>query len=224
MGKFAGFGPKALPFFKGIAFHQNKEWFDANRGLYESDVVEPMIALLGDLTARFAKAKIPLRADGKKSIFRINRDVRFSKDKSPYKTHMGAVMTRSGAKSDPGLLYIHVSPDGCFLAAGFHMPEPPQLLALRNAIKAKPDAFRDTEAALKKGKLALSDYDQLSRVPRGFEALKGGPLEDAVRKKSFIVEEAVGDRLIQSPKFADTAEDFAKRAMPLLRFGWAAVG
>ncbi len=94
MAEFKGFGKKALPFFKALAFHQSKAWFDENRALYESDVVEPMIALLDDLTAAFAKKKLPLRADGKKSVFRIHRDVRFAKDKHPYKTHAGAVMTR----------------------------------------------------------------------------------------------------------------------------------
>jgi uncharacterized protein (TIGR02453 family) len=224
MGNFKGFGAKALPFFKGIAFHQSKDWFEENRGLYQSDVLEPMVALLDDLSAAFARAKIPLKAEGKKSIFRINRDVRFSKDKSPYKTHMGAVMTRSGAKNDPGLVYLHISPEGCFAAAGFHMPEPPQLLAFRNAIKAKPAAFKDTVAALKKGKLAFSAYDQLTRIPRGFEELKDGPFDAAVRMKSFIVEEPLGDRLIASPKLVPAIEDFTRRALPLLRFGWAALG
>ena len=62
MGSFTGFGPKALPFFKGLAFHQNRQWFEENRGLYQSDAYEPMVALLEDLTAAFAKRKIPLKA------------------------------------------------------------------------------------------------------------------------------------------------------------------
>ena len=95
MGDFRGFGPNALAFFKALKFHQSKEWFEANRGLYESDVLQPMVALLEDLTATFAKKRMPLKADGKRSIFRLNRDVRFSRDKSPYKTHAGALMTRS---------------------------------------------------------------------------------------------------------------------------------
>ena len=225
MGAFRGFGPKALPFFKGLAFHQSREWFEENRGLYQSEVLTPMVALLDDLTAAFAKRKIPLRADGKKSIFRINRDVRFSKDKSPYKTHMGAVMTRTGTKNEPGLLYLHISPEGCFAAAGFHMPEPPQLARFRAAMKAKPARFAAVTAALKKGGLELRSYeDQLVRIPRGFEALKGGPLDGPIRMKSFIVEEALADRLIGAPKLAEAIVDFAARAVPLLKYGWAALG
>ncbi len=97
-----------------------------------------MVALIDDLTAAFAARRIPLRGDGKRSIFRLNRDVRFSKDKSPYKTHAGAVMTRSGSKKDNGLLYIHIDPTGCFAAAGFYQPEARGLAALRKAMLAQP--------------------------------------------------------------------------------------
>lgn len=89
MGEFRGFGPKALPFFTALKFHQSKEWFEENRALYESDVLQPMVALVEDLTAAFARKRVPLKADGKRSIFRLNRDIRFSKDKSPYKTQRG---------------------------------------------------------------------------------------------------------------------------------------
>jgi uncharacterized protein (TIGR02453 family) len=173
MSGFSGFGPQALPFFKALKFHQSKDWFEENRTLYEADVLEPMIALLDDLTANFAKKRLPLKADGKRSIFRLHRDVRFSKDKSPYKTHAGAVMTRSGGKNDPGVLYVHISPEGCFVAAGFHMPEPETLRKIREAIRAKPARFTSIVKALEKAALKFSDYDRLTRVPRGFEELNG---------------------------------------------------
>ena len=224
MGSFKGFGPQALSFFTALKFHQDKAWFDENRGLYQSDVLDPMTALLDDLTAAFAGKRIPLKGDGKRSIFRIHRDVRFAKDKSPYKTHCGAVMTRSGAKNDNGLLYLHISPEGCFAAAGFHMPEPADLAKLRKAIAGSPAKFRAVEAALKKGKLALGTESQLSRIPRGFEALKGGPLDGAIRLKSFIVEEALADKEIIRPTLVGRIVDFAARAQPLLKFGWAAIG
>jgi uncharacterized protein (TIGR02453 family) len=224
MSGFTGFGKQALPFFKGIAFHQNKAWFDENRALYDRDFVEPMIALLDELTVRFAKARIPLKADGKRSMFRLNRDIRFSKDKSPYKTHGGAVMTRSGAKSDNGLLYMHVDPEGCFVAAGFYMPEPTDLAKLRKAVAASAGKkYQAVESALRNGRLELGDSDQLTRVPKGFEKLKDGPLDGAIRLKSFIVEEALPARLLGSAKLADAIFDFTKRGMPLLKFGRAAL-
>jgi uncharacterized protein (TIGR02453 family) len=223
MADFKGFGPKALPFFKALKFHQTKAWFDENRPLYESDVLAPMVALLDDLTAAFARKKITLKADGKRSVFRIYRDVRFAKDKTPYKTHGGAVMTRSGEKMDNGLLYIHIDPEGCFVAAGFHMLEPADLAKVRKVIARDSKGFAAVTAALKKSKLELGTEHQLSRVPRGFEALKDGPLDRVIRLKSFIVEEPLLAKLIASPKLVEAITDFAKRAEPLLKFGWKAL-
>lgn len=223
MGRFKGFGPKALPFLKALKFHQNKAWFDENRALYDEDLVAPMVALLDDLTARFAKTRIPLKAAGKRSIFRIHRDVRFSKDKSPYKTHAAATMTRFGGRMEQGLLYLHIDPEGSFVAAGFHMPEPAELVLLRQTIVAKDGKpYRAMVAALAKGKLAL-DGERLTRIPRGFETMKGGPLDEAVRMKSLLVEEALPDRLLTTAKAEDAIFDFAKRARPLLEFGWKAL-
>jgi uncharacterized protein (TIGR02453 family) len=225
VAEFKGFGKDALGFFKALAFHQNKAWFDENRALYQSDVLDPMIALLDDLTATFAKRRIPLKADGKRSIFRIHRDVRFARDKSPYKAHCGAVMTRSGAKMENGLLYVHIGPEGCFTAAGFYRPEAADLARLRKAIAAGGGKkFAAVTTALKRGKLELGSEGRLTRMPRGFEALKDGQLDGVIRLKSFIVEEPLSDKLIMSSKLTDTIVDFTKRAMPLLNFGWAALG
>jgi uncharacterized protein (TIGR02453 family) len=224
MTRFTGFGPKALAFFKALSFHQDKAWFEENRALYESDVLEPMVALLDDLTEAYAAKGIPLKALGKRSVFRIHRDVRFARDKSPYKTHCGATLTRFGGKLDQGLIYLHIDPEGCFMAAGFHMLEPAELAKVRQAIAAAPARLHALEKALAKGKLALTSEFQLSRVPRGFEALKGGPLDGVIRLKSFLVEEPMSEADIKSPKLTGKIVDFTRRAMPLLEFGWTALG
>jgi uncharacterized protein (TIGR02453 family) len=223
MGGFKGFGPQALAFFTALKFHQDKAWFEENRSLYQSDVLDPMVALLDDLTEAFAVEKIPLRAEGKRSIFRIHRDVRFAKDKSPYKTHCGATLTRFGGKLDQGLVYLHIDPEGCFVAAGFHMLEPAELAKMRQAIATRPAKVKTLQAALQKGRLALTSEFQLSRTPRGFEALKGGPLDGLVRLKSFLVEEPLSEAQIRSPKLTERIVDFTQRARPLLDFGWAAL-
>ena len=131
---FQGFGPEALPFFKALAFHQTREWFEANRSTYETAVKGPLGDLVEDVAERLRRAKIPIKGDRKSSAFRIHRDVRFSNNKDPYKTNAGVAMTRSGAKNDPGVLYFHLSPEECFFAAGFHMPDPAQLGRLRAAV------------------------------------------------------------------------------------------
>jgi len=223
VGSFQGFGPQALAFFEALAFHQSRDWFEANRGLYESDVKQPMGLLIEDLAAILPGRGIPLAGDAKRSLFRLNRDVRFAKDKSPYKTQAGAVMTRSGSKSDPGLLYVHVAPQGCFAAAGFYMPEPEQLAALREAIRARPAAFQSLEKALAKSGLQLSGDSRMTRLPRGFEDMKESPVAGALRLKSFTVSEPLDAGAILRPELVETVAAFAGRALPLLAFGWAAL-
>ena len=223
MDRFTGFGKNALAFFKGLKFHQSRIWFEENRALYEDEVLIPLVALLDDLTDLFKAKRIPLKADGKRSVFRLHRDIRFAKDKSPYKTHAGAVMTRSASKDDPGLLYIHISPEGCFVASGFYMPEPAALNRLRKALADRPARLRTLTAALGKGGLSFSDGEKLSRVPRGFEAFRDGPLADVLSMKSFIVEEPLSPEIIMTPALRDAVAGFAGRALPLLRFGWEAL-
>ncbi len=139
---FQGFGPQALPFFKALAFHQTKEWFEENRETYQSAVKATLGDFVDEVAARLAKAKIPIKGDRKSSLFRIHRDVRFSNNKDPYKTSAGAAMTQSAAKGDPGVLYFHLSPEGCFFAAGFHNPDPAQLGKLRVAAARAPEAIQ----------------------------------------------------------------------------------
>lgn len=232
MPTFPGFSPTALAFFKALAFHQNREWFQENKALYEAEVKAPMLALLDDLTERFAKAGIPLRGD-KRGMFRINRDVRFSKDKRPYQTHVSAVLTPDGTKGDPGLVYVHIThpelkswtndPGGSFLAAGFHNPDPTMLGHFRNAIRRKPKAFQDMEAALKKAKLVLDAEGVLTRVPRGFEDMKGSPVEAAIRRKEFTTAEPLSEATVTGKKLPDAIVKFAERSRPLLDWGWAAL-
>jgi uncharacterized protein (TIGR02453 family) len=220
---FQGFGADALPFFKALAFHQSREWFEANRATYESAVKGPMAALVEDVSARLAKAKIPIKGDRKSSVFRIHRDVRFSANKDPYKTNAGVALTRSGAKGDPGVLYFHLSPEECFFAAGFYMPEPDQLSQLRGSTGRAPKAFKAMTAKLANTALRLSDEDSLKRAPRGFEAIDDPEIAAAIRLKSLICLRPVTARAIKSPALADKFCAFARDALPLLKWGWDAL-
>src|SRR5271156_3792570 len=135
---FAGFGPKALPFFKALKFHQSREWFEANRETYESAVKGPMGDLVEEVAERLGRAKIPIKGDRKSSLFRIHRDVRFSANKDPYKTHAGVVLTGWGGKNDRGLFFFPLPPEGCLSAAGFSLPDPDKLARLRAAAARAP--------------------------------------------------------------------------------------
>jgi len=220
---FQGFGPEALPFFKALAFHQTREWFEANRSTYETAVKGPLGDLVEDVAARLRRAKIPIKGDRKSSAFRIHRDVRFSNNKDPYKTNAGVAMTRSGAKNDPGVLYFHLSPEECFFAAGFHMPDPAQLGRLRAAAARAPKAYKAMTKKLAKTGLAVSDEDSLKRAPRGFEAVDDPEIAAAIRLRNLICLRPVAARAITSPKLAEDFCAFASDALPLLAWGWDAL-
>jgi uncharacterized protein (TIGR02453 family) len=220
---FKGFGRDALPFFKALAFHQTREWFEENRATYEAQIKAPFGDLVEDLAAAFAKAGIPLRGDRKASLFRLNRDIRFSKDKNPYKTHAGAVLTRGGAKDDAGLFYIHVAPDECFAAAGFYHPEPDQLSAMRRAIVRAPKAYEKIVKALDKAQIRLREQESLKRLPRGFETVVDPAIAAAVMRKSHVGATPIDPPRLASPDLVDDLLAFARRALPLLEWGWAAI-
>jgi uncharacterized protein (TIGR02453 family) len=220
---FQGFGPEALPFFKALKFHQSREWFEANRATYERAIRGPMGDLVEDVSGRLAKAKIPIKGDRKSSVLRIHRDVRFSANKDPYKTNAGVALTRSGAKSDPGVLYFHLSPEECFFAAGFHLPEPGQLARLRGSAARAPKAFKAMTAKLRKVALAFSEEGSLKRAPRGFEAIDDAEIAAAIRLKSLICLRPVAVRAIKSPELAGDFCAFARDALPLLAWGWDAL-
>jgi uncharacterized protein (TIGR02453 family) len=220
---FQGFGLNALPFLKALGFHQTKEWFEANRATYEGDLRTPMGDLVEDLSAAFARARIPLKGDRKASLFRINRDVRFAKDKSPYKTNVGAVLTRGGAKNDVGLFYIHVAIDGCFAAAGFYQSEPEELARIRAAIVRAPKQWKQMTARLAKAGLKPSDEYAMKRAPRGFEDVEDPDIVEALKLKSIICSRAIPDAKLAEAALVGDLQAFASDALPLLEWGWSAL-
>jgi uncharacterized protein (TIGR02453 family) len=220
---FQGFGRDALPFFRALAFHQTKAWFEENRATYESAVRGPMGDLVEEVASGLAAAGVPLRGDRKASLFRLHRDTRFSASKDPYKTNAGLAMTRSGSKADPGVLYFHLSPEECFFAAGFYRLEPPGLAKLRGAAARAPKAYKAMLGRLDKAGLALDGEEALKRTPRGFETLDDPAILAAVRQRNFVVRRPVPEADIFTPALAGALQAFARDALPLLEWGWDAL-
>jgi uncharacterized protein (TIGR02453 family) len=219
---FAGFRPAAFAFFSGLRDNNDPLWFKPRKAVYETEVLAPFRALISAVTAALAAAGIPLVGDPMRAIFRIYRDVRFSADKRLYKTHAGAVLTRSGRKRDPGLLYLHLEPGESMVAAGFWHPEPGLLTRLRRAMLADPDGFAAIAARLEAAGNPLSSDQRLSRPPRGFETAKGTAVADHVCWKSFTTHAGLSDAEMQSPAVVDRIVAFAQAALPLLEWGWEA--
>ena len=219
---FAGFRPAAFAFFRELQDNNDPAWFKPRKALYEAEVLAPFRELIAAVGDAFGRAGLPLAGDPRRGIFRIYRDVRFSPDKRLYKTHAGAVLTRSGGRRDPGVLYIHVAPGESMAAAGFWHPEPALLARLRRAILVDPEGFLAITGGLAAAGCPLSSDDKLSRPPRGFEAAKGTPVAEYVGWKSFTAHRMLSDAEMQSPALVDRIADFARTVLPLLEWGWAA--
>jgi len=220
---FPGFPPMALRFFAGLRRHNDPVWFRPRKCVSDTQVLAPMRHLVAAVGAGLAETGLPLVGDPERAIFRIYRDVRFSPDKRLYKTHAGAVLTRSGDKRDPGLLYIHLEPGGSMVGAGFWHPAPPLLARLRRAILDDPENFLAVAGLLDAAGYPVASDERLSRPPRGFEAAKGAPVEDYVCWKSFTAHAPLSDGEMQSPELVGRILGFARTAWPLLEWGWAAI-
>jgi len=220
---YAGFGDKALPFLKALGFHQNREWFHDNRTIFEEHLNEPRGRLIDDLAARLAERRIPLTCARKTSTFRINRDVRFAKQKHPYNTHVSAVVTRSGTKKDQGLLYFHVSPEDSFLSVGFYATEADELRAFREAIIARKAQFDEALKPLLGLGFVLDREDSLKRTPRGFEAVTDPDLVDLLRLRHLTLSRRFGPDRLKGTALLEDLVELAETAQPLLSFGWRVI-
>jgi uncharacterized protein (TIGR02453 family) len=220
---FVGFRPAAFAFFRELRDNNDPAWFKPRKAVYETEVLAPFRRLITAAGEAFGEAGLPLVGDPGRGIFRIYRDVRFSPDKRLYKTHAGAVLTRSGGRRDPGLLYLHVAPGESMVAAGFWHPEPQLLSRLRRAVLDDPEGFLAIAERLAAAGSPLSSDERLSRPPRGFEAAKDTPVEEYVCWKSFTTHAALSDEEMRSPELVERIVGFARLCLPLLEWGWTAV-
>jgi uncharacterized protein (TIGR02453 family) len=223
LSEFEGFGPAAFAFLRELRDNNDPAWFKPRKALYEREVVMPLRALVAAVGKELRAAGLPLVGDPGRGIFRIYRDVRFSPDKHLYKTHAAAVLTRSGGRHDPGVLYIHVAPGESRLGAGFWHPEPELLARLRRAIVDDTGGFLAMAERLDAAGHPLSSDARLSRPPRGFAAASGTPVADYVCWKSFTAHTPLADEDVQSPAFVGCVVAFADTVLPLLEWGWAAI-
>jgi uncharacterized protein (TIGR02453 family) len=221
---FTGFPAEGLRFLRDLAANNDPVWFKPRREEYEALVRGPMIALVADLLTLASARKLPLNGEPAKAVFRVYRDVRFAKDKRPYKTHCGASLSRTGVKLAPGLFYIHVEPGACFVGAGFWHVEPPLLARMRQRIIEKPQQFMKVVRALDaKGMPIGLDEEGVKNLPRGCEAGRGTPVESFLKYRNLIARHALSDAEVRSAKLPTLLLERFAAARPLLEFGWAVV-
>ena len=221
--QFTGFGEQAFPFLKALKFHANREWFQENKALYENELKEPLGDLIESASAACEKANLSFRGNRKTSPFRIYRDVRFSKDKNPYKTNVGAVLSRDGTKKDAGGVYMHFEPDNCFFASGLWFPPSLQLKALREQIVTRKDDFLKIEKSLEKKGLAFGTDHSLTRLPNAFKTIEDGDLQRLLKLKMFTVSQPFDEERAMSADLVKDVVKFSKTVQPLMEFIWRAV-
>lgn len=212
------FDAETFTFLRELAAHNDREWFAENKERYEESVKEPLLQFISDVGPELRKVSRGIVADPRPSggsMFRIHRDVRFSKDKSPYKTHAGAHFSMGKGVHGPGY-YLHLQPDECFLAGGMWMPEPPVLQAIRQRISAKPAEWKKARGSLDQ------PGDALKRPPRGFDA--DDPMIGDIKRKSFTASVPLTDKQVTSSAFMATFVGGCKQISPLMRFLASAAG
>jgi uncharacterized protein (TIGR02453 family) len=221
--KFTGFSAETLRFLVELEKNNRREWFNERKAFYKETVEEELRRLVLATSAALAKKKIPLSTEPKKAIFRIYRDTRFSPDKTPYKTNLGAVFN-TGGKPGSGVLYVHVEPKASFTALGFYQPDQIGLTRIREAIADRWKEFKSVLNRLDRAGLTLRESDSLKRVPRGFESFADAACAEYLKHKSFIVSRQLTETDLRSPELPAKLTLFASEGLPLLRFGWAALG
>jgi uncharacterized protein (TIGR02453 family) len=218
--RFSGFSPVALKFLKDLAKNNDRKWFVPRKHIYEAELLQPLQALVADVADALRRSKIPIGADPMRSTFRIYRDIRFSPDKSPYKTNLGAYLPSTRGDGEEGGLYIQIQPKKSFSAIAFYQLDKPMLLRWRTAMSMNPMRFQTMLRALERNGLKLSpEHQSLKRMPRGFEAHAGSPIERYFRLDSFTVGEELSDKDVSSKLLIDRIVALAKRAKPLLEYG-----
>lgn len=207
------FTPALFRFLRELKAHNEREWFQANRSRYEAEVREPMLAFIMALDQPLRRISRHYAADPRTSMFRIYRDTRFSKDKTPYKTHVGAQFRHVACSKDvhaPGF-YLHLEPGECLVASGIWHPDADALRKVRERIVSHEKAWK----ALKKAGLEVQG-EALKRVPSGFPA--DHPFAEDLKLKDFYTATALTDREVCAPDFLERVAGICRQDAPLLRF------
>lgn len=213
-----GFSPASFSFLDDLALNNNRDWFVSNKAIFERSLETPFIHLLEALSNRLSDMDRPL-SGGAATVFRMNRDIRFSADKRPYKTNLSGILTPSGTKKEAGgLVYLHLDSSGGFAAAGFYNLSPAELGPIRDAMVEQAEAFDQVKASLAKAGRNLDRSDSLTSMPKGFADHAEHRHAPEIRLKSLMVRQPLPKESWLSGEVVDHVERLARDAAPLLAF------
>ena len=204
------FSPEALSFLRQLEKNNDRQWFAPRKEVFEGECRGPMLELVAWLNERLRGFAVEHVTDPARAVYRIYRDTRFSKDKTPYKTHVGAMFPRRGlGKNTCAGYYVGISHKGVEVAGGMYMPGPEELLAVRRAIAADPKRAAKLldDKAIAKAVSPLQG-EQAARLPKGFEGDAGSPLGGLLRRKQLYYFVTLDAELATTPRLG---KEVAKR-------------
>lgn len=211
------FGAGLFRFLEDLKAHNDREWFKENKGRYEAEARDPMLRLIAGFSGSLAGINRHFMADPRPvggSMFRINRDTRFSKDKSPYKTHIAAHFPyrapTAGGVHGPGF-YLHIEPGASFAGGGLWHPDPDSLFKVREAIATKSRAWKTI-----KGSGLDIKGDALKRVPQGFDP--SHLWAEDLKLKDFYTATDLSDAQVLAPDFPESVGRACRQAASLVAF------
>ena len=220
------FGPELFAFLRALSKNNNREWFQANKKRFERDVRDPMLRFITDFGAHLDKISPRFVADPRPSggsLFRIYRDVRFAKDKRPYKTNIGAHFRHQVGKDAhaPGF-YLHLEAGEVFGGSGIWHPDAPALAKIRDAIVEDPKGWRRATSSKVLGAGASLSGESLKRAPQGYDP--DHPLIEDLKHKDFFVGARFSEDEACEPDFIKTFAGTCRRFAPLTKFLTKALG
>lgn len=204
---FTTFRPAALTFFRQLTRNNTKAWFEARRPIFRAEVLQPLKALVEEIDVAFAGFAPEITGNPKRSVFRIHRDVRFSKDKSPYKTHaacwfyhLDAGRGVGGDAQGGAGFYFHFAPKEIMIAAGIWMPPRPLVQKIRDAIIDDQETFESLvdSRSFRRRYRGLDTEGMLKRMPRGYS--EEHPAAKWLRYQSFTVARTLSEKELFSPR------------------------
>ena len=218
--------PELLQFLRQLAKNNNREWFQKNKDRYEHDLREPLLRFIEAFDPRLRKISPYFVADARKmggSLFRIHRDTRFSRDKSPYKTHAGVQFRHERAKDvhAPGF-YLHIQPKEVFVGVGLWHPDSDTLKLLRDAMVENPAKWKRAKSAKAFAEQFELAGDSLKRAPKGYDP--DHPLIEDLRRKDFIAVTKLREKDLVAPAFLDRFTKICTASRPFMRYLTEAVG
>ena len=216
--RFPGFPTETLEFLQSLEKNNNRDWFNARKPVYEQSVKAPMIALVEALGEQVEAMAPNFETNPTKAIYRIYRDVRFSNDKRPYKTHVSALFRHKKLPKHAGAgFYFHFSAKELFVGGGVYMPGSKELLAIRKQISADPGELRKIlKAAAFRRAFGEIQGEKLKRIPKGFSP--DDPAADLLVYKQFLASDQLAPQLVESPKLQQELLKRFRAMAPLVEY------